>query len=171
MQSLECIFTCQVWLDAPIRVELCCFVLSKVCMWWCLLSALFTQHMIVCCLPSYCLPRALKDNLTKQQKEIENLPSISLFSPLVNQPSWNIRFWPVYLEWTENLNLEGAMYLLNFTYSSLALECRVLSKFLGEIWEYFCEHLLVLNQIWYCYFLLYIPISLALVFSQKAINN
>lgn len=54
------------------------------------------------------------------------------------------------------------MHLLNFTYSSLTLECRVLSKFLGERWEYFCEHLLVLNQIYYIYFSLYIPISFQL---------
>lgn len=123
------------------RAELCWFVLSKVRRWWCPLSVLLTQHMLVCCLPSYCLPRALKVQSNKIAERNWKYPIHFPFLPSGKTAFLKHQVLTVHLQWTENLNLEWVM--LNFTYSSLSLECRVLSKFLGERREYFCEHLLV----------------------------
>lgn len=137
MQSLECIFMCQAELDAPVRAELCCFVLSETHEWWCLLSVLLTQHMLVCCLPSYCLPRALKVQSNKIAERNQKSPIHFPFLPFRKPAFLKHQVLTVYLEWTENLNLGWVMHLLNFTYCSLALECKVLPQFLGRfLWAF-----------------------------------
>ena len=152
VQSLECVFHVSGPTSHPVRIELCCFILSKVRRWWCLLSAWLTQLILVCCLLSYCLARALKVQSDKIAKRNGKSPIHFPFLPPSNQPYSNISLWQFILNELKILILEWIMHLLNFMYSSLALELRVWSKFLGGGWEYFCEHLLVLNQIWYCYF-------------------
>lgn len=95
---------CQAQLHVPVRVELCCFVVSKVHRWWCLLSALLMQLMLVCCLLSYCLARALKVQSDKIAKRNGKSPIHFPFFLPSNQHSSYISFWQFIFEWNENLN-------------------------------------------------------------------